>query len=902
MITKYVNNTTSLIFFDLFHFHPSQFILTLRQNGRTVYQQILSPKSAKPSNVSGLRGWSWGFPAESAHYIGLYPRAWTVYELPQYQLLLVCQQISPVIPNDYQTSCLPVCIFLWQVLNLGAQPIEVCITFSWHGPDAVPRNTPGVTKNSTTSVGSNGVSCMSRSLSTDTPDALAAKSPDHYFARSASFYFSDHSLSGCFLERIIGNELPCCFGIAAKQSDRVTVSRCPGFMFSKTTGLTTADSGETNSMATVYGSAAEGDQDAEWTAYHSYRVAPSAQTFWSSLRSNSGLEDLDGVGYYVPNTASSRKQLPKLGIAVSATCFAPPAQRQNHSVVPGRSEIEFAIVWHSPIVRFRSGEVIYTRRYARWFPEPGMLGTKRLLLHVTSEWRQWVNRIENWQNSILNKSSLPDWYKSALFNELYFLTDGGTVWLDPIVVEGIEPEGKNSLPIDAARAYRKDCFLDPNGLTGRRFADQKSDCEKIDEVIHMAWKHRCEIGREMGLFGYLEGHEYRMYNTIDVHFYASWALIKLWPKLQLAINYDCADLTVAEDCATTYFIHQGQSGLRSAKCSVPHDFGDPEHDPWRHPNAYIMFQTDNWKDLNTKFILQAWRDWKLTQDYQYSLYMIPIVCRLVRLCVKAWDSDRDGVIENSGFPDQTYDTWTTHGMSAYTGGLWLACVYAAYDMVHSALSDSSPVKSYFSSSADDRNVSWSKVAEELHALLTRAKFSYEAALWTGTYYAYQSTRAGNHDSIMADQLCGHWFLRVSGAPADAILPRKHVIETLKTIKASNCSWIHNGTFGAINGTLPGCKQDLSCCQAEEFWVGVNYALASTMIAEDMAEEGFPIAGAAYNTVYNRFGLQYQTPEAYMVDGRFRCTGYMRPLAIWSLQQAIELKDREKQPNPQNGFH
>lgn len=47
-------------------------------------------------------------------------------------------------------------------------------------------------------------------------------------------------------------------------------------------------------MATVYGSAAEGDQDAEWTAYHSYRAAPTAQSFWLSLRSNSGLKDLEG--------------------------------------------------------------------------------------------------------------------------------------------------------------------------------------------------------------------------------------------------------------------------------------------------------------------------------------------------------------------------------------------------------------------------------------------------------------------------------------------------------------------------------------------------------------------------------------------------------------------------------
>lgn len=26
--------------------------------------------------------------------------------------------------------------------------------------------------------------------------------------------------------------------------------------------------------------------------------------------------------------------------------------------------------------------------------------------------------------------SLPAWYKSALFNELYFLSDGGTVWVE----------------------------------------------------------------------------------------------------------------------------------------------------------------------------------------------------------------------------------------------------------------------------------------------------------------------------------------------------------------------------------------------------------------------------------------------------------------------------------------
>ena len=36
-----------------------------------------------------------------------------------------------------------------------------------------------------------------------------------------------------------------------------------------------------------------------------------------------------------------------------------------------------------------------------------------------------------------------------------------------------------------------------------------------------------------GRYLYLESHEYLMYNTYDVHFYASFALIQLWPQLEV---------------------------------------------------------------------------------------------------------------------------------------------------------------------------------------------------------------------------------------------------------------------------------------------------------------------------------------------------------------------------------
>ncbi|XP_039275921.1 non-lysosomal glucosylceramidase-like [Nilaparvata lugens] len=120
---------------------------------------------------------------------------------------------------------------------------------------------------------------------------------------------------------------------------------------------------------------------------------------------------------------------------------------------------------------------------------------------------------------------LPAWFKSALFNETYYISDGGTVWLLP---------------------------------------DKK-------EVFTSESDPRSEFGR----FGYLEGHEYRMYNTYDVHFYASFALAHLWPKLQASIQYDYRDTILLEDRTRTWFLYNGEIGMKKKKSAVPHDMGDP---------------------------------------------------------------------------------------------------------------------------------------------------------------------------------------------------------------------------------------------------------------------------------------------------------------------------------------
>lgn len=102
-----------------------QFTVCLRRDGRTVYQQVLSLE-----RPSVLHSWNWGLCGYFAFYHALYPRAWTVYQLPGQSVTLTCRQITPILPHDYQDSSLPVGVFVWDVENEGDETLDVSIMFS----------------------------------------------------------------------------------------------------------------------------------------------------------------------------------------------------------------------------------------------------------------------------------------------------------------------------------------------------------------------------------------------------------------------------------------------------------------------------------------------------------------------------------------------------------------------------------------------------------------------------------------------------------------------------------------------------------------------------------------------------------------------------------------------------
>ena len=60
-----------------------------------------------------------------------------------------------------------------------------------------------------------------------------------------------------------------------------------------------------------------------------------------------------------------------------------------------------------------------------------------------------------------------------------------------------------------------------------------------------------------------------------------------------------------------------------------------------------------------------------------------------------------------------------------------------------------------------------------------------------------------------------------------------------------------------------------------------------LLSQGLIDEGFKTAYGAYHTCWDVLGLHFQTPEAYTANKGYRSLAYMRPLAIWAIQWAVE---------------
>ena len=423
--------------------------------------------------------------------------------------------------------------------------------------------------------------------------------------------------------------------------------------------------------------ATAGGEGTEVTYLGTYLPAGDGADLWTPFSKDGRLPNTD------VRIASSGDPLAG-AIAVRFT-LAPHAKR----VVP------MALSWDLPVVEFGGGRK-WLKHYTHFI---GVSGTNALKLARTAleNADAWSKAIDDWQRPVISDETKPAWYRAELFNELYYLADGGTLW-----------------------AHEKLGFGNP-AHNSSKIADN---------------------------FGYLECFDYPFYGTSDVRFYGSFPLLRFWPDLEKQEMREYTD-TIPESNPQKYMWswkstreHSIVEYTRKVPGAAPHDLGAPQEDPFVNANQYNYQDVSNWRDLNSKYVLMIWRDYALTgaKDQAFLLYSWPAVKQAMEH-LKQYDTDGDGLIENGGFPDQTYDDWIATGESAYTGSLYLAALEATARMAEAM---HEPAK-----------------LAEYTELFQKAQAAYHKKLWNGTYFNY-AVKGENTNAVMAEQLAGQWYADLTG--------------------------------------------------------------------------------------------------------------------------------------------
>ncbi|KAJ9159051.1 hypothetical protein P3X46_024582 [Hevea brasiliensis] len=460
-------------------------------------------------------------------------------------------------------------------------------------------------------------------------------------------------------------------------------------------------------------------------------------------------QEISGIHVSKSGTSVPSEPGSSIGAAIAASVTIPPDAVRS---------VTFSLAWDCPEVCFRGGRT-YHRRYTKFYGANGDAAA-RIAHDAILEHGLWESQIEAWQRPILEDKRLPEWYPITLFNELYYLNSWGTVWTDGSPpFQSLVSIGGRKFSLDSSGAGLKSIIdvAHQNDTSVDILGRMTSMLEQIHAPVASNSAFGTNLLQEgeenIGQFLYLEGVEYQMWNTYDVHFYSSFALVMLFPKLELSVQRDFAAAVMMHDPSKMQLLHDGRRIRRKVLGAVPHDIG--MNDPWFEVNAYKLYNTDTWKDLNPKFVLQVYRDVVATGDKKYA-----------RAC---------GLLP--------------------------------------------------------------------------------------------------------------------------IVDKEKARSALEKIYNYNVLKVKDGKLGAVNGMLPDGRVDLSSMQSREIWSGVTYAVAATMIQEDLMDMAFHTANGIYETAWSEGGLGYsfQTPECWNTDGQYRSLCYMRPLAIWE-EMNLEVKEDYQLPH------
>lgn len=488
-----------------------------------------------------------------------------------------------------------------------------------------------------------------------------------------------------------------------------------------------------------------------------------------------------------------------------------PGFQITFSVNPyGTQKASLALAMDFPEI----GTKKHLRRYTDFAESDGRQAFN-LAKEAIQKAEEWRRQIDKWQGLIVNDLFISDEAKAALFQEMAYLTKGGTRWYS--------------------------------------FKD--------------TWAP--------GWFAYLESRDYTFYNTSDVFFYAGWMLLRFWPELFKNVVKQFAQSVGYEDLSKVEYGNNFMSndlvskiGPKTVKGQAPHDMGggfskDEElgFGGLDYVNTYVWRNINDWKDLNSKFVLMIYAGYQQTGciDSQFIDAVWPAVKEALQHGRARMQKKGSVLPVHSGFPDQTFDNITMTGYSGYTAILWLTALEAGIQIA-GRQNDSQAVKDF---------QVWFNEGERALEELWNEK---------GGYYFFDPKQP---DLILADILSGAWYAKLLGLKL--FISGSRIRRTLRAIYSHNFKK-EGRSRGAVN-IASSTRENIYSNdedQKAEVWTGVNYALAHFMRVMGMKKQGNEILQAIQKSLKN-YSLLGRTPESFDprdgFEGMFRVADYMRPGVI-----------------------
>jgi uncharacterized protein (DUF608 family) len=299
-------------------------------------------------------------------------------------------------------------------------------------------------------------------------------------------------------------------------------------------------------------------------------------------------------------------------------------------------------------------------------------------------------------------------------------------------------------------------------------------------------------------------------------------------------------------------------------------------------------------------LLKLYRDWQIGGDTDWLRKLYPLAKRSLHYCIDVWDPDKRGALFEPHHNTYDIEFWGADGMcsSIYIGAL------SAMAEIARALGEESDAAIYaelvqrgaefldselFNGEYYEQRVQWENLrdtsfSEQIAQIAADPNADEMAKLLQieGPKYQYGT-------GCLSDGVIGAWMALLYGV--ETPLSRENIRRHLGAIFAHNFKsdlsehaclqrpgYATGNEAGLLLCSWPrGGKPTLPFVYSDEVWTGIEYQVASHLIAEGMAEEGLTIVEAARS----RYEGHVRNPFNEYECGNF----YARAMASYALLQA-----------------